>query len=94
MQKQTLCLSVNSLDGKVESPLVTITEEQLETLPWKLFDCAQGSLECGDWTGEWGLCEFLPQPMTNSKPTGKPRIRTLQAIVLFAPFLLFAGTPS
>ncbi|KAM0754833.1 hypothetical protein T439DRAFT_297225 [Meredithblackwellia eburnea MCA 4105] len=71
----TLCLSVNSLDGKVESPLVTITERDLETLPWKFFEAAQGSLECGDWTG-------------------KPRIRTLQAIVLFAPFLLFAGMPS
>ncbi|KAK4704424.1 hypothetical protein P7C70_g1786, partial [Phenoliferia sp. Uapishka_3] len=70
-----LCLSVNSLDGPVESPLVAIPENDLTTLPWKFFELAQAALECGDWTG-------------------KPRIRTLQTICLFAPFLLFAGLPS
>lgn len=68
----TLCLSVNSLESPIESPLCSITAQDLDTLPWKFFECAQSALECGDWTG-------------------KPRFRTLQAIVLFAPFFLFAG---
>ncbi|GAA6003755.1 uncharacterized protein JCM10292_003360 [Rhodotorula paludigena] len=68
----TLCLSVNSLDAPVSTPLVSITAHDLDTLPWRYFECAQSALECGDWTG-------------------KPRFRTLQAIVLFAPFFLFAG---
>ncbi|GAA6051731.1 hypothetical protein JCM3770_002704 [Rhodotorula araucariae] len=68
----TLCLSVNALDAPVSTPLVSIAAADLETLPWRYFECAQGALECGDWTG-------------------RPRFRTLQAIVLFAPFFLFAG---
>lgn len=71
----TLCLSVNSLESSVDSPLVKITDKDLETLPEVFFDAAQGCLESGDWIG-------------------KPRIRTLQTIVLFAPYLLFAGTPT
>ena len=68
----TLSLSVNSLSAPVSTPLMSISAADLESLPWRYFECAQGALECGDWTG-------------------KPRFRTLQAIVLFAPFFLFAG---
>jgi hypothetical protein len=48
----TLCLSVNSLDGPVLSPLVNITAQDLDTLPQRYFDAAQAALECGDWTGK------------------------------------------
>ncbi|KPV74666.1 uncharacterized protein RHOBADRAFT_53623 [Rhodotorula graminis WP1] len=68
----TLSLSVNSLSAPVSTPLMSISAADLESLPWRYFECAQSALECGDWTG-------------------KPRFRTLQAIVLFAPFFLFAG---
>jgi hypothetical protein len=68
-----LCLSVNALESTVLSPLVTITEDDLLTLPAKFFEAAQSALESGDWTGQ-------------------PKIRTLQTIVLFSPFLLFSGT--
>lgn len=39
-----LCLAINSLDGPVQSPLVKITEAELETLPWQYFEAAQGCL--------------------------------------------------
>lgn len=68
-----LCLSVNSLESTVITPLVTLTEDDLLTLPGKLFEASQSALESGDWTGQ-------------------PKIRTLQTIVLFSPFLLFSGT--
>ncbi|KAK4054400.1 hypothetical protein OIV83_000894 [Microbotryomycetes sp. JL201] len=47
----TLCLALNALDGPVNSPLVTITDDDLVTLPQKYCDAAQAALECGDWTG-------------------------------------------
>ncbi|KAI5479669.1 Zn(2)-C6 fungal-type transcription factor [Pseudohyphozyma bogoriensis] len=48
----TLCLSLNSVESQVESPLVNITEHDLRTLPWAFFEAAQSSLEVGDWTGK------------------------------------------
>ncbi|KAM0791451.1 hypothetical protein ACM66B_005906 [Microbotryomycetes sp. NB124-2] len=47
----TCCLALNALDGPVNSPLVTITDEDLVMLPQKYCDAAQAALECGDWTG-------------------------------------------
>lgn len=47
----TLCLAVANLDGPVHSPLVNISQEDLNSLPQKFCDAAQSALECGDWTG-------------------------------------------
>jgi hypothetical protein len=71
----TLALSVKSLEAPISTPLLSITGQDLDELPAKYVECAERALECAEWL----------------KPTTKPRFRTVQAIVLFAPYYLFAG---
>lgn len=49
---QMLCLSINSLDTAIESPLVRISIDDLNKLPQLFFGASQSALECGDWTGK------------------------------------------
>ena len=71
----TLALSVKSLEAPISTPLLSITGQDLDELPAKYVECAERALECAEWL----------------KATTKPRFRTVQAIVLFAPYYLFAG---